>query len=514
MKLFRVLFCVPVFAMTAAAQTNVPALTQTNVPADATTNMPVRQMSLQDCIQMALEHNLDIKIERYAPQISLYTLKIGYGGYDPLYSISGEHAFSMSGGGFNQSIGIPIPSSTVNADIFNSGLTGVLPSGLTYNFSGNIAQSKGSGGGLTNSSESTSGRVGVQLTQPLLKNFWIDSTRLSIAIAKNRLHYSEQGLRYQILTSIQSVENAYYDLIADRDNVEVQEMAVRLAEQLLAEDTKRVEVGSLAPLSQTQDESQAASARAALLAARQALAAQENTLKALIADNYRSLHDVDIQPSEQLASPVQFFDLQDSWRKGLTQRPDYIQAKLNLEQNGITLKYDKNQLFPELDLIGSYGHNAGAIRQFNQGFNDFREGNQPFYNYGAQMTFPLSNLKARSQYKSDKLTVEQSLLTLKKLEQTIMVSIDNDIKKAQADYLQVEATREATIYAEAALDAEQKKLDNGKSTSFVVLQLQSNLTTARGQEIQALDNYNKDLAQLAFDEASTFERRGITVQIR
>lgn len=514
MKQFSVLLCMSVLAMTVAAQTNMPTIIQTDAAADATTNMPVRQMSLQDCIQMALEHNLDIKIERYSPQISQYTLSIGYGGYDPLFSISGDHAFNLSGGGFDPNTKQPIPASTFNANIFNSSLTGVLPSGLIYNFSGNISQSKGSGASTNANTESTSGRVGVTLAQPLLKNFWIDSTRLNIAIAKNRLHYSEQGLRYQILTSIQSVESAYYDLIAARDNVKVQEMAVRLAEQLLAEDTKRVEVGSLAPLSEKQDESQAASARAALLAARQTVAAQENLLKALIGDNYRSLHDVDIQPAEQLASPVQFYDLQESWRKGLTQRPDYLQAKLNLEQNGIQLKYDKNQLFPELDLTGSYGHNAGGVQQFNQGFNDFREGNQPFYSYGAQMTFPLSNQKARNQYKSDKLTVEQSLLTLKKLEQNIMVSIDNDIKKAQADYLQVEATREATIYAEAALDAEQKKLENGKSTSFVVLQLQSNLTAARGAEIQALDNYNKDLAQLAFDEASTFERRGITVQIR
>ena len=496
MKIIGVSLCFAGLVSAAIAQTNAPA---------------TRALSLQDCLAEALKHNFDVRVERYEPEKSLFNLHAAYAGYDPTFNISGAHNFNETGGQFVN--GFQRPSEISDANSFNSSLGGSLPSGLQYNFSGSVAETYGSTGG-NSPFDSSGGSIGVNLTQPLLKNFWIDSTRLSIAIAKNRLQHSEQGLRLQILNSVQSVENAYYDLIAARDNVKVQQIALQLAEQLLAEDTKRVEVGSLAPLSGKQDEAQAATARANLIAAWQTLGTDENNLKQLIGDNYRSLHDVDIQPSESLAAPVQFFNLQESWRKGLTQRPDFLQVKLNLEQNGIQLKYDKNQLFPELDLTGSYGHNAGGVREFNQGFEDFRQGNQPFYAYGAQMTIPLSNKRARNQYKSDKLTVEQSLLTLKQLEQNIMIQIDIDIGAARAGYLQVKATHEATVYAEAALDAEQKKLENGKSTSFVVLQLQSNLTAARGAEIQALDTYNKSLAQLAHDEASTFERRGITVQIR
>jgi outer membrane protein len=77
----------------------------------------------------------------------------------------------------------------------------------------------------------------------------------------------------------------------------------------------------------------------------------------------------------------------------------------------------------------------------------------------------------------------------------------------------VEATRQARLYAEAALDAEQKKLENGKSTTFVVLQLQKDLTTARADEINALANYNIALAQLALTEGSTLERRNVNLNI-
>jgi outer membrane protein TolC len=95
-----------------------------------------------------------------------------------------------------------------------------------------------------------------------------------------------------------------------------------------------------------------------------------------------------------------------------------------------------------------------------------------------------------------------------------MVRIDDDIKLAQVGYQRVDATRQARLYAEAALDAEQKKLQSGKSTSFVVLQLQRDLTAARSEEIRALADYNIALSRLARDEGATLDQRGIAVEAR
>jgi outer membrane protein TolC len=142
------------------------------------------------------------------------------------------------------------------------------------------------------------------------------------------------------------------------------------------------------------------------------------------------------------------------------------------------------------------------------------EGSRPNYYYGGQLTFPIGNVGPRSTYKKSKLAMEQLVLTLKKLEQTIMTTIDNDIQQAQSSYQQVAATRAAREYAAAALDAEQKKLESGKSTTYTVLQMQRDLTTARGNEIQALDNYNKALSQLSLDEGSTLQRLSINIEVK
>lgn len=498
------------FAVVAAAV----AQTSTNAPA-------VRALSLPDCIQEALTHNLDVQIVRYNPQISLYNLNAAYSGYDPTLNISGQHNYDVSGGGLNANQ-LAIPSSTSDQNSFNSDIGGSLPWGLKYDFSGNVSDKYGTTySGTTNilarPFENSGGSIQVGLTQPLLKNFWIDTTRLNIRVAKNKLQQSEQGLRLQIIFTATAVANAYYELIFARENAKVQQQALELAQTQLGQDRQRVQLGSLAPLDVKQDEAQAAQSKASLIAAQNTLSIDQNALKSLLSDtNYLSWHATDIQPAETLEAPLQLFDLQDSWNKGMSGRPDLLQARLNVEQQGIQLKFYRNQLFPELDLIGTYGFNGGGSgsQEFSGAFGRINEGNQPFYTYGAQLSVPLGNIGPRNQYKVTKATRQQVVLQLKQLEQNVMVQIDNAVKQAQSTYESVDATRQARIYAEAAFDAEQKKYAVGKSTTFTVLQLQTALTTARSNEIRALANYNEALANLAAQEGSTLERNGINIEAK
>jgi len=142
------------------------------------------------------------------------------------------------------------------------------------------------------------------------------------------------------------------------------------------------------------------------------------------------------------------------------------------------------------------------------------EGNAPFYTYGAKITVPLGNVGPRNQYKSTKATLQQVTLQLKQFEQNVLVEIDNAVKQAQSNYQSVEATKQARIYAEAALDAEEKTYAVGKATTFDVLQYQNNLTAARSAEIRALANYNEALVNLAAQEGSTLERNNINIEAK
>lgn len=496
----------------ALASAGTVALAQTN----ATT--PVRQISLQDCIQLALEHNLDLQIDRYNPQIAELTLRGDYGVYDPAFTLSGQHDHNeagsqLLGGGFI------IPGSVSDDNSFSGGLSGVTPIGTSYSVQGNTRDQWGNSFALLTNDvivgrpfENSGASASISATQPLLKNFWIDNNRLVIRIAKNRLRYSELTLKLQIMQTITTLEQAYYDLIYNRENVIVQQKAVELAERLVLENRKRLEVGALAPLDLQSAEAQAASTRAAVISAKSQLGTQERLLKSLITDAYSTeWANVPIEPTATLNAPAPVINLQDSWTKGLADRPELAQAKLDVQRLGIQLKYDQNQLWPELDVFGTYGYN-GSGKEFSDALSDFKTTDRPFYTYGGKITIPLANIRARSAYKADKANLKQLVLALKQLEQNILIQIDNDIGTIRANFDQVEATRAARQYEEAALDAEQKKLESGKSTTYTVLQVQRDLTTARGNEIQALDTYNKGLSQLSLHEGSTLNRLNIRLE--
>ncbi len=442
-------------------------------------------------------------------------LQVAYAGYNPNFTFGGGHNYSKTGGGFDPRLNTFTVATITDQNEFNTSLGGLTPWGLNYNFQGNVNESYGSGSDSI-PFDLASGGASVSLSQPLLKNFWIDQTRLNIRVGKNRVKYSELALKQTIMNLATAVEQAYYELIYARENVTVQEKAVELATQLVVENRKRVEVGALAPLDEKQAEAQAAATRANLIAARSALVVQQNVVKQLITDNYAMMEPVVLQPAAPLSAPVHVFDRQISWSKGLTERPDLLQAKLDVERQGVTLKYNYNQLFPELDVVGGYGRGAGGrgIAEYSQAFSQIAEGSQPSWSYGAQLTFPIGNTGARANYKKSRMAMEQLVLNLKKVEQSIMITIDNDITQAQSSYQQVAATRAAREYATAALEAEQKKLENGKSTTYTVLQMQRDLTTVRGNEIQALATYNKALAQLSLNEGSTLQRLSINLEVK
>jgi outer membrane protein len=492
-------------SVTSGVQTNSPMVAPASNP-----NAPaIRPISLGEAIQAALQRNFDIQIQRLSPFISEYNLNASYGVYEPSLDLSGSHSVYTSPGGFDQ-FGVARPSTTRRSDDFGAtlGPSGYLPSGLTYSVDANVNHSEFSNG-ATSSEQYNSGWA-VTMRQPLLRDFWIDSPRRTILINKKNVSESEWQLRDRLIVTVSAVEQAYYNLIFLRESVKVQRTGLDLANQLLRENKKRVEVGALAPLDEKQAESEVARSVAALIEAEQNYAVQQNVLKNLITDNFADMADVTLDPLESLVAVPADTDLAESWRRGLTMRPDLQVLKLELEKNDIDLKFFKNQIWPSLDLFGTYGQNALENR-YSAAVRALGQDDSPQYRYGVALSIPLGNIRARNNYKASVETKKQAVLRYKQLEQQVMVQIDNQIKILRSEFQKVEATRQARLFAQDALTAEQKKLENGKSTSYLVLQNQRDLTQRRFEEIQALANYNKALAGLAEQTGSTLQRHSIVL---
>jgi outer membrane protein TolC len=484
-----------VSALSAGAQPAAPA--------------PPRVVTLAECTAMALERNLDIQIRRLQPSIDLYNLDASRGFYDLTFNLNASQRYNSSPGSADPASRLFNVSSETYSETYGPSFTQQLGTGGRLTVNADLVRRSGNQFNSFNYSTD----AGISLTQPLLRNSWIDSTRQSIQISKRTLKIDELALRNQVMTTITSVQQAYYELVYARDNVRVQEASLELAQKLLADNKRRVEVGALAPLDEKQSESQVAARRSDLLAARRDLEVQMNNLKNLIGDDFAGLAGVTFEPSDKLLALPQSLSAQDSWRHGMSLRPDLLQAREQIERQNIVLRFNHNQLFPSLDLTLTYGHN-GIGQTLPAGLNGIQRGDNQFYSYGIVLSFPLNNTTAKNNYKASKVQKELLLLQFKQLEQSVIVEIDNAVKQAQTAYDRIEATRQARLYAEAALEAEEKKLENGKSTSFFVLQLQRDLTAARSAEIRALADYNRALSTLSRSEGTTLEKANVSLEFK
>lgn len=488
--------------------------------AQAQTNKTL-QLTLQQTVELAVQHNLDVQIDRYTPLTDMYLLAEKEAAYEPAFNASAKRTWAEQPGSIS-STGVAnfatrSDDSTYSMGIGNSsGGLAATPWGLGYSLASTIDKTtfkRFDTNGIPFLFDQATTFAGITLDQPLLRNAWIDDNRQTIWIARKTVKFDELGFRLAVISIIATTEQAYYDLIASNETARAQEMAVKLAAQQAVQDRKRVEVGAMSPLDEKQTESQLATAQANYLKAQQAAGGQQNYIKTLISDNYSEIHDVTIVPSESLVAVPQTLDLQEAWRTGMKMRPDIEQAKVDLERKGITLKYTKNQLFPELDLTGTYGR-RGVESGLDPALDDIPQDRFPTYSYGIVLSVPLGEKGQRAAYKAAKAAIEVTKLAYKQTQQNILMNIETTLGNVNSTYQTIQATRQAREFAEDALKAGQKRLEVGTATTFEVLTLQNTLTAARTTEIGALTDYNVALSKLAAWEGMTLENHHLTVKVK
>jgi len=481
----------------------------------------IRLLSLDESIEMALSRNLDLQIQRASADIARFELNGSYGAFVPQLSFSAKHDYVSQPGDFDVDKENPHFPYQLRTDSAGPTLSGELPIGLSFD----LKALAGRHDATSDFRSDPSSDIGIRRTnnffaetdltlrQHLLRDFWIDQNRELILVRKKDVKISEQGLQFQTMKTVLAVELAYYDLAAAREQVRVQEKALDLKKQFVAETRRRVEVGDLPPLDSDQAETQLENTLTALSAARESLSSRENAFKALISDNFLEWADVEPSPSDTLSAVKEGINRSESFRKALVSRPDLVEARLAVERSDVAVRFRKNQLFPSLDLLGRYG-SYNVEQRASPAISEAARFHDPDYSYGVVVSFPLTNVKERNDYRASKANRWIADLQLKKAEQEVLLQVADFVNRVALRFDQVNSTRRARAYAEAALAAEEKKLQNGLSTSFIVLQLQETLTAARTAEVEALADYNRAVAQLAFAEGTTLERHRLRMEGR
>jgi outer membrane protein TolC len=492
-----------------------------------TTNSPplTRTLSLRECIDLTLSRNLDLQIEHLKVEMAGDVLNSAYGVYVPTLTIGATHSYEDALGYFDTQKFNPDLPAEITTEKLGPELGGKVPFGFSYDFSGFVrktaaatdfnsdpADAKLFPGGIRSTND-YSATAGVTMRQHLLKDFWIDADRELLLIRRTDLKVSQQTLRFQIMQTLLAVDLAYYDLIDAREEIRVQEQAVEFRRQFVADTQRLIELGKSPALDSAQAETQLQNTLTALAVARQVFSARQNSLLGLLTDDFKAWAASDVQPMDTLkALPVEV-SRANSFQSALSTRPDLMEARLAVEKTGVMVKFRLNQLFPSLDLVGGYG-GLGNQTDPSPALNGAFSFQNPEYSYGVVVSFPLSNVSERNNYRASKAAKKVAELQLQKAEQAVLINVADCIARVESGFSQVTSTHKAANYAGQALEGEKEKLLNGATTGFAVLQFQEILTAARTAEVRAEVEYNKALAQLAFADGTILERHQLTLEVK
>jgi HAE1 family hydrophobic/amphiphilic exporter-1 len=482
--------------------------------------------SLRDAILAALENNVDIELERENVRLAQYDITSAQGVYDPLttsrllYNAAQRpNTFRFSGSALDT-----VTSNTLNVDF-----------GAQKQFEKYGTSAEASFNNQRNTSNTANFTplytpvLNFSVTQPLKKNFKIDQNRRQIRIAKRQLDVSDATFRTRAIEIISRVQQAYWNLaLAIRDEG-IQLDAVKLAETQLSQNQRQVEVGTLAPIDVVQSATVLETRRQQVYQAMEQISQAENALKVLVVSGPSDdLWKTRIEPTESFDAKPITFPLDDAVRLAEVNRPELQQFKLQREINKTNVEFFSNQVKPQIDLIGNYsiqgiggqpaaGIPAGQIfpkfvGAYGTGLKNLLKQSYPTMSVGVQFSFPLRNRTAQANLGRAKEQERQLGLQERRLLQNIQLEVRNAVQAVEMAKLRIEAARAATEYARQQLEGEQKRFAAGLSTTFFVLQRQTDLTQTRGSELRALADYNKAVATLQSVMGTTLSSNSVEVK--
>ena len=473
-----------------------------------------RRLSVDEAVRLAVAQNLGIRIERLNPEIQDLAIAQSRGAWVPSLLTSLNRTSTASAptnpfaGGLNR-----INDTRLEGLL---GVTQVLPTGGDYTVSWNSSRLSSSNFFQTYNPQLLS-TLSVDYTQPLLRNFKIDNTRQQIEISRKVRENGDTTLQQTIAQTVRNVRNAYWDLAFSINNLNAQRQSLDLAKRLLADNEKRVQIGTMAPIDIVEAQSEVARTEESVIVAEAAIKSAEDRLRTLIFDPAQpDFWTVTIEPSDDAPFQVQAIDPDAAVRHALDVRTDLRQAKNGLEQNDIGIRYLKNQLMPDINANVVYrGTGTGGSRYqtdigaalegrpparllvsergYDTVIGDVFGASFPTWTFGIQVGYPIGQSAQEANLARARLQHSQAETQLRNLELAVTTQVREAARTVQTNQKRVDSTRAARELAERRLEAAEKKFAAGIETSFFVFQAQRDLAQARTSEVRAISDYNKSL---------------------
>ena len=379
------------------------------------------------------------------------------------------------------------------------------------------------------------------LTQPLLQGFGFLPTTRFIRIAKNNREISDVAFRLQVITTVNQIQNIYWDLVNAYENVKVQQESLTLAEKTLSDNKKQVEIGTLAPIEIVRAQSVVSTDQQTLIVAQTNLQLQQllmkNALSRTLVDPV--LAEAEVVPTSTMEVPPTepVVPIQDLVNDALSHRAELAESRIDLTNRDLNNRSAKNALLPSLGMFayyggtglgGSFNPNARVCTTAVEAFctqpadippstsiggtiGQLFDSSAPDKGIGLSLTIPLRNRAAQANQVRAELEYRQSQMRLQQLENQVRIEVRNAQFAVQQNRASVEAARAAVELGRQSLDAEQKKYALGASTTTLVLQAQRDRAQSESNLVSAMAAYEKSRVELDRVIGFTLDRLGILV---
>lgn len=508
-----------------------------------------RSLTLTEAITLALENNRDIEVTRKNVKIAEFDLTAARGVYQPRFT--GQTAYERSKVP-NVSIFSSNQTTTQGSLVGNAGVTGYVPS------FGTILRGEFNNTRLTTDnpisilSPQNNANVTFSLTQPLFRGRSFDQNRRVIEIAKRNLSLTDVQFRQRSIEIIASVQRAYWDLTYALRNLQVQRDGVKDAKDQLAHNRRLVQEGQLAPIDIVAAETQVANFEQAVYDALNVVTQSENALKNLISPNRNAaIWNESVTPVDPVDLDAPRTTLTEALSAALENRPELEINQAQKDINAIDQRLYRELKKPQIDLVASYS-SAGIGGSQNPDFNspfrcdpesptfdecvlaqqmqrqtlltalgssgssvtDIFANRYPTYRVGLQFNLPLFGDKTagaqlgRALVEGERLEVQREAL-----EQNIQIDVRNALQTLRTAEARLRAAAIARENSAKQYESEQRKLDNGQSDIYRVLERQTALTAARSAELRAQTELNKAISDLQRATGNSLKANNVQVSM-
>ena len=383
-----------------------------------------------------------------------------------------------------------------------------------------------------------------RITQNLLQGFGsLPNTRF-IRIAKNNREISDVAFRLQIITTVDQIENMYWDLVYAYENVRVQQEAVTYAQKALDDSKRQAQVGTAPPIQVVSSQSIVDTDQQNLIVAQNNLELQQLLMKNALSRSIEdpALAEADVIPTSTMQLPQEepVVPIQDMINDAMQHRAELAESRIDLNSRDLSSKAVRNAMLPTLDAYAYYGGSGvggdvalppcppGTISSrcfttlpppfqhtnsvsYGGTLNQLVNSTAPDKGVGLSLTIPLRNREAQANQVRAELEYRQAQVRLHQLENQIRIEVRNaqfDVKQNRAA---VQAAQSAVDLARQTFDADQQKLKVGLTTTTAILQDASTLTTSESNLVSAKAAYEKSRIELDRATGLLLDHSGIDV---